>query len=216
MLITGFEGYGGRGLNPAAEIVKALNGTTISGHAIIGAVLPVQYTSLAERLTALVERHKPRAIICVGLWPGEPMIRLERVAANLNDFEIPDNDGALEKGRIEPSGAFCRASTLPLSNIQQRLLEAGIPARMSSSAGNFLCNATMYTTLGLVEGSSPVVPCGFIHVPYLPEQVAELVATVENRRELELHQRADTASMSLKTSLRAIEIAAEVTLADVT
>ncbi len=216
MLITGFEGYGGRGLNPAAEIVKAMNGTKISGRTVTGAVLPVQYAPLAKRLETLIEQHQPRAVICVGLWPGEPMIRLERLAANINDFEIPDNDGALEKGPIEPDGAFSRASTLPLAEIQKQLLGAGIPARFSSTAGNFLCNAAMYTALGLVDGCSPNIPCGFIHVPYLPQQVAELVATVETRRELELHQRADTPSMALETATRALEIAAEVTLDTVT
>ena len=211
MLVVGFEGYGGRGLNPAAEIATAMDGKSVAGKAIAGAVLPVRYAGLAAKLAALIEEHAPRAMICLGLWPGEAAIRLERVASNYNDFEIPDNEGVIEKGPIEPDGPPSRLSTLPVDDIQTRLLEAGIPARMSSTPGNFLCNATMYSALGLANAHN-VTACGFIHVPYLPAQVAELIGTVKSERTLELHQRADLASMSLETSLAAIEIAAEATL----
>ena len=212
MLVVGFEGYGGRGLNPAAEIATCLNGKTISGHRVAGAVLPVRYAGLSDHLASLMEEHGPRAMICLGLWPGEAAIRLERVASNVNDFEIPDNEGVIEKGPIEPEGPASRLSTLPLDDIQERLLEAGIPARMSSTPGNFLCNATMYAALGLAGARDGTAACGFIHVPYLPAQVADLIATVKADRTLELHQRADLASMSLDTAVRAIEIAAETTL----
>lgn len=216
MLITGFEGYGGRGLNPAAEIANTLNGTKIAGCMVKGVSLPVQYAGLADRLEALINQYEPRAMICLGLWPGEAMIRLERVAININDFEIADNEGLIEKGPIKVEGVGSRMSSLPLDEIQTRLLKAGIPARISSSAGNFLCNATMYTALGVVENSRSNVPCGFIHVPYLPAQVAELVATLKAEQVLELHQRADVASMSLETAAYAIEIAAQATLEAVT
>jgi len=211
MLLGGLEGYGGRGRSPAAQIATALNGRVISGQAITGAVLPVRYAGLLDQLAAQVKEHAPRAVICLGLWPGEAAIRLERVASNVNDFEIPDNEGAIERGPIDPDGPPARLSTLPVDLIQSRLLEAGIPARMSSTPGNFLCNATMYSALGLADAHD-IAACGFIHVPYLPAQVAELIATVKSERTLELHQRADLASMSLETSLAAIEIAAETTL----
>jgi pyroglutamyl-peptidase len=53
------------------------------------------------------------------------------------------------------------------------LLEAGIPARLSNSAGSYLCNATLYSALGLCAAQR--IPCGFIHLPYASEQVAELL-----------------------------------------
>ncbi|MGI9414957.1 MAG: hypothetical protein ACR2PM_14880 [Hyphomicrobiales bacterium] len=212
MLVVGFEGYGGRGLNPAAEVAKALDGKNVSGRTVTGAVLPVRYAGLAAHLAGLLEEHDPRAVICLGLWPGETTIRLERVASNFNDFEIPDNDGVIEKGPVEPAGPASRMTTLPLDAIQTRLLADGIPARMSSTPGNFLCNATMYMSLGLAEKLGNIAACCFIYVPYRPAQVAELVATVKAEQALELHQRGDLASMSLETAVQAIEIAAETTL----
>lgn len=210
MLIVGFAGYAGRGINPAAEIADALDGERIGGRAVVGTVLPVDYAGLRGRLENLVERHSPRVVICLGLWPGEPVIRLERLGANVNDFEIPDNEGRIASGPIEPSGPAARLSSLPLEDIQHRLLEAGIPARLSSSAGNFLCNATLYCVLGIAEARS--IRAGFIHLPYLPAQVAEIVGSLRKEQVLELHQRADLASMSLETSLAAIRIAAEASL----
>jgi pyroglutamyl-peptidase len=212
ILLTGFEGYGGRGLNPAAEVVRALDGETVGGARVTGAVLPVSYRRLAGEMTALVRSHRPRVVICLGLWPGEPVIRLERFGANLNAFEIPDNTGLVESGPIEPGGPAARAATLPVDAILSRLLEAGIPARLSSTAGNFLCNALLYETLGIVEREAPGAPCGFIHVPYLPAQVADMIAAIAAERALELHQRADLASMALDTMVEGIRIAIETSL----
>jgi pyroglutamyl-peptidase len=210
MLIVGFAAYAGRGINPAAEVAKALDGESLGGRAVVGAVLPVDYAGLPARLEELVERHSPGAVICLGLWPGEPVIRLERLGVNINDFEIPDNEGHIATGLIHPSGPAARLSSLPVEEIQRRLLRAGIPARLSSTAGNFLCNATLYTVLGLAEARG--IKGGFIHLPYLPSQVAEIVGTLRKEQSLELHQRADLASMSFETSLQAIRIAAEATL----
>jgi pyroglutamyl-peptidase len=210
MLIVGFAGYAGRGINPAAEVAKALDGERLGGRDVVGAVLPVDYAGLQRRLEDLVGRHAPRAVICLGLWPGEPVIRLERLGVNVNDFEVPDNEGRIASGPIDPSGPAARLTSLPIEDIQRRLLDAGIPARLSSSAGNFLCNATLYTVLGIAEARS--IRSGFIHLPYLPAQVAEIVGSLRKEQVLELHQRADLASMSFETSLAAIRIAAEASL----
>ena len=212
MLLVGFEAYGGRGLNPAAEICNAIDGHSIAGTTVRGAVLPVRYEEMVARLDALINRHDPSALICLGLWPGEAMIRLERFGVNLNDFEIPDNDGAVNCGPIETDGPDARRATLPLERIRESLLLAGIPARMSSSAGNFLCNAILYSALGLLERRRATLPCGFIHLPYMPEQVVSILADMKCGQSLELHQRADLASMSFDLSTRAVRIAIETTL----
>ena len=56
------------------------------------------------------------------------------------------------------------------------------------------------------------MPCGFIHLPYLPEQVAGIVASTTADPRIDLEQRADVASMSLDTMVRAVECAVEVAL----
>ena len=215
MLLVGFEAYGGRGLNPAAEICKAIDGQVIAGTMVIGHVVPVRYEGMGAHLEALIDQHRPKALICLGLWPGETMIRLERFGVNFNDFEIPDNDGAIMSGPIEDDGPDARRATLPLERIRETLLAAGVPARMSSTAGNFLCNAILYRALGMLERRGSGIPCGFIHLPYMPEQVAGMLNDMRNGQSLELHQRADLASMPLEISIRAVRVAIETTVGSV-
>lgn len=212
MILTGFEGYGGRGINPAEEIIKTLDGEVVAGVTVSGRVLPVAYRGLRQRLHDIVREGRPEAVIALGLWPGEAVIRLERVAMNVNAFEIPDNEGTLEHGPVDKAGALAYSATLPLEEIQSRLLSADIPARLSSSAGNFLCNATMYCLLEAVEQAGLNAPCGFVHLPYLPAQVAEIIAGLRAAHEMELHQRADLASMSLEVMVKAVRIAIETAI----
>lgn len=207
-LVTGFEGYGGRGRNPAGETAMALDGRTIESVKVVGRRLPVSYKKLAAGLTGAMDEVKPDIVISLGLWPGEPVIRLERIGINVADFEIPDNEGThLTDAPISDNSAPAALATLPIRPIRDALLAAGIPARLSATAGTFLCNATLYTTLTHAQTKSRPPLTGFVHVPYLPEQVAELLGSVEAEKQLELHQRADIASMELGTMIRALEIA---------
>lgn len=211
-LITGFEGYGGRGRNPAGETALALDGRTIEGVKVAGRRLPVSFGRLAPRLEALFDELEPDIVISVGLWPGEPMIRLERIGINVADFEIPDNEGTLCTDEpLSVNGSAAILATLPNREIRDALLSAGIPARISSTAGTFLCNATLYTTLSCAARRRRPPLAGFIHLPYLPEQVAKMLNAIGIARELELHQRADTASMDLAMMVHALEIAVATT-----
>ncbi|UCD81206.1 MAG: hypothetical protein JSW26_07205 [Desulfobacterales bacterium] len=213
LLLTGFEPYGGRGLNPSGEVAKSLDGAQINGYKVVGRTIPVSFKNIQERMEALIKDCKPAAVISMGLWPGEPMIRLERFAVNLTDFEIPDNDGLyLDRGNITDQGQVALRATLPLRELSESLLAAGIPARISNTAGAFLCNATLFCALQTINKHGYKTLCGFVHLPYLPRQVAELVADLKKERQSELHQRADLASMSLGTMTRAVEICVQTTV----
>jgi pyroglutamyl-peptidase len=214
-LVTGFEPYGGRGRNPAGEVAARLDGLEIAGARVVGRSLPVAFAPLAEVIAATLAEVDPAVVIGLGLCPGAAVIRLERVALNLADFEIPDNDGLVLIDRpLEAAGTAARLATLPLRRIQDALLEAGIPARLSNSAGTYLCNQALYQFLGALEQRGKAVPCGFLHLPYLPEQVANLIAEVQAERTIERHRRTDLPSMSLDTMGEAARIALEVTLAN--
>ncbi len=214
-LVTGFEAYGGRGVNPSGEVARRLDGGEIDGVAVVGRRFPVSFRVLAESIEQALAELDPVAVIGLGLWPGEATIRIERIAVNLADFEIPDNDGELLVDQpVERTNATACLATLPLREIERALLAAGIPVRLSNSAGTFLCNTTMFSFLrGLEKSGREGVPCGFIHVPDTPEQVAGMISETRAARNLELHQRADFASMGLDTMVEAVRIALGVTLA---
>ena len=214
-LVTGFVPYGGRGRNPAAEIAQALDGRTISGMPVVGRALPVSYAEIGRAVDGLLEEIDPRVVISLGLWPGETAVRIERVGLNLADFEVPDNVGRLASDEpILGNGATALYASLPIRKIEQALLDAGIPARISNSAGTFLCNACLYSFLSAAAARATRAICGFIHVPYLPEQVAGLLKGLKAEARIELHQRGDLASMDLGTSTRAIELALGTAIAE--
>jgi pyroglutamyl-peptidase len=214
ILVTGFQPYGGRGLNPAYEVMGKLDGRTVAGRRVVGRGLPVSLATIGGEIDGLLDETDPAAVISLGLWPGETAIRIERIAVNIADFEIADNDGALVvDGTVMAEGAIALPATLPLRAIERAILAEGIPARVSASAGTFLCNACLYGFLAATKARSGVGACGFIHVPYMPEQVAQLLASLRKEARLELHQRTDLASMSLDRMVRAVEIAIAETVA---
>jgi pyroglutamyl-peptidase len=215
-LVTGFVPYGGRGRNPAGEIASALNGRTILGMRVVGRTLPVSYSEIRRSVEELLDELRPRIVISLGLWPGATTIRVERVGVNVADFEIPDNTGRLATDElIIGNGSAARFATLPIRKIEHALLDAGIPTRISNSAGTFLCNACLYSFLSAAEATAESTVCGFIHVPYLPEQVAGLLTDLSKEARQEVHQRADLASMDLATSTRAVELALQTTIAEI-
>lgn len=207
IVITGFGPYGRTAVNPswlAAQAVAAAG--PVAGMPVQAVELPVEYDRLEGEIQALLTRHKPRAVVSLGLWPGEACVRLEKTAANLLDFEIPDNAGALVQNRAvaegDVGGFITRA---PVKEMCRQLLDDGIPARVSYSAGSYLCNAVSYITSKAIRDLGLDTVFLFVHVPYEPEQVAALIRETPALG-LELHQRADLASMSRDTVVRALQM----------
>jgi pyroglutamyl-peptidase len=201
LLLTGFEPFGSHTLNPSALIAEQLNGEQIGQHVVTARILPVSLQGLTTHIERLLQETQPLLVINLGLATGSTAIRLERVALNLADFELPDNQGLQCADQpLLAHGPQALASTLPLRAICDALLAAGIPAYLSNSAGAYLCNAAMYYFLLALQARA--IPCGFIHVPALPEQVAADLAERGSACE-------PLASMSLSLQIQAIRIALE-------
>jgi pyroglutamyl-peptidase len=203
VLLTGFEPFDGGTINPSAEIARALDGRTIGGLRVTGRVYPVSMRRISGAIAAALDETKPGMVVSLGLAGGEPAIRLERVGVNLADFPVADNEGALPKdAKLSPTGPDAFASTLPMREIHAALLQAGIPARLSNSAGTYLCNASLYLTGLMLKERGNGAGFGFIHLPYLPQQAAALLADAKADRDPDKHP-----SMSLDTMMRAVETA---------
>ena len=203
LLVTGFEPFMELGSNPSAQLAERLDGARIGEHPVVGRTLPVQLAGLRDRLAALLDEVEPAAVIATGLHPGAYEVRLERIAVNLADFDIDDNAGARAADEpLEDDGPVARETRLPVREIQTALLDRGIPARLSYTAGTYLCNATMYVLLGLTD-----VPAGFIHVPYTSAQVAELIRAGSDAAD----RRPEIASLPLDTLEQALRVALEAT-----
>ena len=203
-LVTGFEPFGGDASNPSAEVARRLDGRRVGGVPVIGRVLPVDLAALDRGLAAALREVDPVAVILLGLAPGEAVIRLERVALNLADFAIADNAGARAIDEpLDRRAGPAQWSRLPLRAIQAKLLSSGIPARLSETAGTYLCNAALYRALARVPRR---VPCGFIHLPLAPPEAA--------RRLLRDSGAPIQPSMAISVQRKAVETALAVTLAE--
>jgi pyroglutamyl-peptidase len=167
ILLTGFEPFGTATSNPSGEIVKQ-----ISGDNIVTAVLPVAYAQSAERLLALTAEHNPDVVICLGQAEGRTQITPERVAINLDDARLADNEGVLRNDvKILEGGPDAYFSTLPVKEIVEAIKAKGVPAAVSLSAGAFLCNHVFYVAQDHFKGTK--VRSGFVHVPLMDEQAGE-------------------------------------------
>ena len=167
ILLTGFEPFGKATLNPSGEIIKQ-----ISGENIVTAILPVAYTQSAERLLQLTAEHNPDVVISLGQAEGRTQITPERIAINLDDARLADNQGVIRNDvPIIAGGPVAYESTLPIKDIVKAVNDAGVPATVSLSAGAFLCNHVFYVTQDHFKGTK--VRSGFVHVPLMDEQAGE-------------------------------------------
>lgn len=197
VLITGFEPFGGERVNPSWEVVKQLNDMEFAGARIIARQLPCVFGAALEALNAEIDEVQPVMVLAIGQAGGRTDITLERVAINIDDARIPDNQGQQPIDEtIVASGPAAYFSTLPIKAMVNSMREAGIPASVSQTAGTYVCNHVMYGLLHRLSDQQ-AIKGGFIHIPYLPEQAAA-------------HSGAP--SMAANTVLFALELAISIAL----
>lgn len=171
LLVTGFDPFGGQKINPAWEAVKRLP-ERIGEWDIVKQMVPTVYRQAFETARAAAETVRPDAVLCVGQAGGRDAVTPEMVAVNLRYARIPDNAGQVFYDEpVKPDGPAAYFATLPVRRMAERMQEKGVPARVSYSAGAFVCNDLFYLMSDLYSATS--VRTAFIHVPFLPEQAGE-------------------------------------------
>lgn len=171
ILLTAFDPFGEETINPALEAVKGVS-EKLGDVTIIKLEVPTVFDKSIEKVAAAMKEHKPDVVLCIGQAGGRFTISPERIAINLNDARIPDNEGNQPIDTpIYQDGAPAYFSSLPVKAMVQAICSAGVPASLSNTAGTFVCNHLMYGVLYHIEKSFPGMRGGFIHVPYIPQQV---------------------------------------------
>ena len=172
VLLTGFEPFGGASFNPSGAVVEAIAEHGVDGFEIVTAILPVEFKRSAAMLIELISTNKPDVVISLGQAEGRDFIGPEQVAINLADARIADNAGVkLENQPINTGAADGYFSTLPIRAIVDAISALGISAKISYSAGAFICNEIFFTAQSFLQGSNVI--SGFIHLPLAPNQSAE-------------------------------------------
>ena len=175
ILVTGFDPFGGEKINPSYEAVKGLP-DRIGDAEIIKMEIPTVMGKSIETLSEKIEEIWPDAVVSVGQAGGANAIRVERIAVNLDDYRIPDNDGNQPVDMpVYVGGPNAYFSTLPIKAIRDALVDKGIAAEISNSAGLFVCNHVFYSVRHLCETkyAGKGIISGFIHVPFIPDQTKD-------------------------------------------
>ncbi len=171
-LVTGFEPFGGESVNPSEEAVRRLP-PRLGGLSIATATLPASFARSRDALELAIVQAAPDIVLCVGQAGGRNALSLERIAANVQDARIADNDAAQPIDvPVSEGGAAAYFSTLPIKAAVAALRAAGLPAEVSNSAGTFVCNHIFYGLMELAARRGHRFRGGFMHIPLLPEQAA--------------------------------------------
>lgn len=168
VLITGFQPFGKETMNPSFEAVRLLP-DEIMGAQIVKAEIPVVFHKGGEKVQELVRSEKPDIVILVGQAGGRTAMNPERVAINCEDCPTggPDNEGNVPQGeKIYEDGQDAYFSKLPIKAMVKKMMDNGVPASVSNTAGTYVCNDLMYHLLYQIDHEFPNIRGGFIHVPY--------------------------------------------------
>lgn len=194
ILVTGFDPFGEDKINPAIESVKKLP-DEIKGVEIIKLEIPTVYMKSLEKIDEAIKEYNPDVILSIGQAGGRPDITVERVGINVDDYRIKDNEGNQPiDTKIYDDGENAYFSNLPIKAIVENIRKNNIPASISNTAGTFVCNHVLYGVQYLLDKKYPNKKSGFIHIPFLPEQVIS---------------RPNTPSMSISTIVKALTLALE-------
>ncbi len=173
LLLTGFEPFLKYSTNPTMNIVKSLDGREIGDYVIHSKILPVEFKLTGEKLMEYIEEVKPDAIISLGLAGGRSLFTPERIAINVNDGPVDNNGYAPVDEEIIGGGADGYFTTLPIRKMVEALKEEGLPAKISNTAGAYLCNHVMYRALHYAKQQKRMIKSGFIHIPASHELAIE-------------------------------------------
>ncbi|KRL50615.1 pyrrolidone-carboxylate peptidase [Levilactobacillus spicheri DSM 15429] len=172
ILVTGFDPFGKETINPAWEAVRRLP-ATIAGAQIVTLQVPTVFDQAASVVHAAIVREQPDVVLDIGQAGGRSGLTPERVAINLNDAGIADNQGNQPVDQpIQADGAAAYFTQLPVKAMVAAIRAAGLPGYLSTTAGTFVCNHLMYQVQYQRAHEFPRLRAGFMHIPFLPSQVS--------------------------------------------
>ena len=166
VLLTGFEPFGGNTTNVSSEVASTFSSNSIDGCEIVVAQLPVSFMRVRDELARLIEQHQPNVILLLGQAGKREHISIERIAVNLMDSKMGDNDNFCPNEQsIITNAENVYFSNLPLKQIVENCRHEGIEMTISNTAGLYVCNCTLYHALHIAYTQNSDCKIGFIHLP---------------------------------------------------
>ncbi len=194
ILVIGFEPFGKDNVNPSLEMLKKLPSQILNAD-IIKLEIPTVRNKSLEKIKDAIKEYSPNVVLGVGQFMGRSDISIERIAINIDDYSMEDNEGNMPIDEVIIKDApLAYLMTIPIKTILEKLKSNHIPASISNSAGTFLCNHVAYGIANMTQNMEGI-KCGFLHVPVLPEQAATKSSKVP--------------SMHIETITKGVELAIE-------
>lgn len=174
ILITGFEPFGGEKINPSEKIVKKIVKENFQGIKLHSLLLPVSFQESKDKLDEFYSSNEIDITIHVGQAGGATAITIERLGVNVMDSTNPDNDDVTKDDeRIVERARDAYMTKIDVKRLVEWLNKKKIPTVLSYTAGQYICNEVYYYSLYHSEKHKNPKHALFIHLPFLPEQVAE-------------------------------------------
>jgi pyroglutamyl-peptidase len=169
ILVTAFEPFGGETVNASWEAARRLEGWRRGEASAVVRCLPCVYEACVAELIEAFERLRPAALLMTGQAARRAVVSVEQLARRPESRIAPDNRGAM-RGDADPDGPARLETTASASKVARAIRDAGIPARVSTNAGDYVCNHLFYGALRYLRDRSPETPAAFIHLPAAPGQ----------------------------------------------
>lgn len=170
-LLTGFESFGKYKENSSWAVTEKVAACGVVAAELVAMRLPVSFAGIGTALRNAVEECHPDVIIMLGQCAGVDYIKLERIAINMMDATIPDNDGYMpDEEQICADGDAALFTNVDIKKLRKVVEEQGIPAKVSNSAGLYVCNRTYYEALRLCN-ERPWMKALFVHLPLYDGQL---------------------------------------------
>ncbi len=168
VLLTGFEPFGGEFINSSQETVKAVSCDEID---IVRRILPVSFKRSGRAICEFIDDTKPDVVIMLGQSGKSDCIKIERIAVNMMDAKNQDNDGYTpDEEAIVSDGPTAYFSSFSVKYLRNQLDINGIPAKVSNSAGLYVCNAAYFNALHHISILGKELKAVFVHLPKMSEQ----------------------------------------------
>jgi pyroglutamyl-peptidase len=177
ILATGFSEFPDAPENPTAWAIGELEREAWrpAGARLATRVLSVRYDLWDEEVVPLLDREPPDAVIAFGLSAKAVGFTLESTARNQLGLGRLDAAGACASSdKIHTHGPATQYSRLPLRKIASALQRHAIPCVASDDAGDYICNLLFYRLMTRAATAGAPETAGFIHVPYLDDQLPRL------------------------------------------
>ena len=173
VLLTGFEPFGGSDVNSSWETAVRVGQMPLKEVDLEVKQLPVSFRRAGDAVSQSMTDVRPDVMIMLGQHGRGENIEIERIAVNLMDASKADNDGFCPNElKINEQGEEAYFSKLPVKVLRDALLAENIPAKVSNSAGLYVCNCAYYEALHAIALDSLETKAVFVHVPKLSELIS--------------------------------------------